>query len=67
MTDNTTGDEDERQRRIEGKEIGAAIGTTLGLAIGALLAIRDAEYRREEAAVQELFENEQKDIWQLSM
>jgi hypothetical protein len=67
MTDNTTGDEDERRRRIEGKEIGAAIGTTLGLAIGALLAIRDAEYRREEAAVQESFENEQKDIWQLSM
>ena len=40
----------------------------LGIAIAALLAIRDEEQRKEEeAAMQEELYDEQESIWQLSM
>ena len=60
-------DEEERRRRIQAQESGAAVGTALGIAIGALLAIRDEEERRTEAALQETYENEQQNIWQMSL
>ena len=60
-------DEEERRRRIQAEENSRATGTVLGLAIGALLAIREEEERRAEAALQEEYENEQQSIWQLSM
>ena len=60
-------DEEERRRRIQAQESGAAVGTALGIAIGALLAIRDEEERRTEAALQEAYENEQQNIWQMSL
>lgn len=67
MTEGTEEDEEERRRRIQAEENSRAAGTVLGLAIGALLAIRDEEQRRIDAAMQEEFENEQQSIWQLSM
>ena len=66
MTEEDEGEE-ERRRRIQAQESSAAAGTALGLAIGALLAIRDEEIRKEEAALQEELEEEQEHIWQLSM
>ena len=60
-------DEEERRRRIQSEETSRAAGTVLGLAIGVLLAIREEEERRAEAALQEEYENEQQSIWQLSM
>ena len=60
-------DEEERRRRIQAEESSRAAGTVLGLTIGALLAIREEEERRVEAALQEEYENEQQSIWQLSM
>ena len=48
-------------------DAGAIVGTAIGLAIVALLAIRDEEERRAEATLQEEYENEQQSIWQLSM
>ena len=44
-----------------------SVVTALGLAIGALLAIRDEEIRKEEEALQEALAEEQNHIWQLSM
>ena len=44
-----------------------SVVTALGLAIGALLAIRDEEIRKEEEALQEELAEEQNHIWQLSM
>lgn len=67
MTEDTDEDEEERRRRIEAEENSRAAGTVLGLAIGALLAIREEEERRAEVALQEEYENEQQSIWQLSM
>ena len=67
MTEDTEEDEEERRRRIQAEENSRAAGTVLGLAIGALLAIRDEDERRAEAALQEEYENEQQSIWQLSM
>ena len=67
MTESADEDEEERRRRIEAEQNSRAVGTVLGLAIGALLAIRDEEERRKEAAMQEEYENEQQNIWQLSM
>ncbi len=67
MTEDTEEDEEERRRRIQAEENSRATGTVLGLAIGALLAIREEEERRAEAALQEEYENEQQSIWQLSM
>ncbi len=67
MTEDTEEDEEERRRRIQAEENSRAAGTVLGLAIGALLAIREEEERRAEAALQEEYENEQQSIWQLSM
>ena len=67
LTEDTEEDEEERQRRIQAEENSRAAGTALGLAIGALLAIREEEERRAEAALQEEYENEQQSIWQLSM
>ena len=48
-------------------EAAIIIGTVLSLAIAALLVICDEEKRREEAARQEEYENEQQNIWQMSM
>ena len=62
-----TEDEEEQRKRIQGQESGSAVGTALGLAIGALLAIRDEEIRKEEEALQEELAEEQNHIWQLSM
>jgi hypothetical protein len=62
-----TEDEEEQRKRIQGQESGSAVGTALGLAIGALLAIRDEEIRKEEAALQEELAEEQNHIWQLSV
>lgn len=67
LTEDTDEDEEERRRRIQAEENSRAAGTVLGLAIGALLAIREEEERRTEAALQEEYENEQQSIWQLSM
>ena len=67
MTEGTEEDEEERRRRIQAEESSRAVGTVLGLAIGALLAMREEEERRAEAALQEEYENEQQSIWQLSM
>lgn len=67
LTEDTDEDEEERRRRIQAEENSRAAGTVLGLAIGALLAIREEEERRAEAALQEEYENEQQSIWQLSM
>ena len=67
LTKDTDEDEEERRRRIQAEENSRAAGTVLGLAIGALLAIREEEERRAEAALQEEYENEQQSIWQLSM
>lgn len=60
-------DEEEQRKRMEAQQTGSAVGATLGLAIGALLAIRDEEVRKEEAALQEELAEEQNHIWQLSM
>ena len=60
-------DEEEQRKRMEAQQTGSAVGTALGLAIGALLAIRDEEIRKEEAALQEELAEEQNHIWQLSM
>ena len=62
-----TEDEEEQRKRIQSQESGSAVGTALGLAIGALLAIRDEEIRKEEDALQEELAEEQNHIWQLSM
>lgn len=67
LTEDTDEDEEECRRRIQAEENSRAAGTVLGLAIGALLAIREEEERRAEAALQEEYENEQQSIWQLSM
>ena len=67
LTEDTDEDEEERRRRIQAEENSRAAGTVLGLAIGALLAIREEEERRAEAVLQEEYENEQQSIWQLSM
>ena len=67
MTEDTDEDEEEQRKRIQGQESGSAVGTALGLAIGALLAIREEEGRRAEAALQEEYENKQQSFWQLSM
>ena len=67
MTEDTDEDEEEQCKRIQGQESGSAVGTALGLAIGALLAIRDEEIRKEEATLQEELAEEQNHIWQLSM
>lgn len=67
MTEDTEEDEEELRRRIQAEENSRAAGTVLGLAIGALLAIREEEERHAEVALQEEFENEQQSIWQLSM
>ena len=67
LTESADEDEEERRRRIEAEQNSRAVGTVLGLAVGALLAIRDEEERRKEAAMQEEYENEQQNIWQLSM
>lgn len=48
---------------MEAQQTGAA----LGLAIGALLAMREEEIRKEEDALQEEFAEERNHIWQLSM
>ena len=60
-------DEEEQRKRIQSQESGYAVGTALGIAIGALLAIRDEEIRKEEEALQEELAEEQNHIWQLSM
>ena len=67
LTEGTDEDEEEQRKRIQGQESGSAVGTALGLAIGALLAIRDEELRKEETALQEEIAEEQNHIWQLSM
>ena len=67
MTEDTDEDEEERHKRIQSQESGSAVGTALGLAISALLAIRDEEIRKEEDALQEELAEEQNHIWQLSM
>ncbi len=67
MTEDTDEDEEEQRKRIQGQKAGSAVGTALGLAIGALLAIRDEELCKEEAALQEELAEEQEHIWQLSM
>ena len=67
MTETEDEDEEERRRRIQAEESSRAAGTVLGLAIGALLAIREEEGRRAEAALQEEYENKQQSFWQLSM
>ena len=67
LTEDTDEDEEEQRKRIQSQESGSAVGTALGLAIGALLAIRDEEIRKEEAALQEELAEEQNHIWQLSM
>lgn len=67
LTEDTEEDEEERRRRIQAEENSRAAGTVLGLAIGALLAIRDEEIRKEEDALQEELAEEQNHIWQLSM
>jgi hypothetical protein len=67
LTEDTDEDEEERRKRIQGQESSSTVGTALGLAIGALLAIRDEELRKEEAALQEELAEEQNHIWQLPM
>ena len=67
LTEDTEEDEEERRRRIQAEENSRAAGTVLGLAIGTLLAIREEEEQRAEAALQEEYENEQQSIWQLSI
>ena len=67
LTEDTDEDEEERRKRIEAQEGGQAVGATLGIAIAALLAIRDEEQRKEEAAMQEEVYDEQESIWHLSM
>ena len=67
LTEDTDEDEEEQRKRIQAEENSRAAGTVLGLAIGALLAIRDEEIRKEEAALQEELAEEQNHIWQLSM
>ena len=67
LTKDTDEDEEEQRKRIQEQDAGSAVGTALGLAIGALLAIRDEEIRKEEAALQEELAEEQNHIWQLSM
>ena len=67
LTEDTEEDEEERRRRIQAEENSRAAGMVLGLAIGALLAIRDEEIRKEEDALQEELAEEQNHIWQLSM
>lgn len=67
LTEDTDEDEEEQRKRIQGQESGSAVGTALGLAIGTLLAIRDEELCKEEAALQEDLAEEQEHIWQLSM
>ena len=67
LTEDGHEDEEEQRKRIQGQEAGSAVGTALGLAIGTLLAIRDEEIRKEEAALQEEIAEEQNHIWQLSM
>ena len=67
LTEDGNEDEEEQRKRIQGQESGYAVGTALGIAIGALLAIRDEEIRKEEDALQEELAEEQNHIWQLSM
>ena len=67
LTEDTDEDEEEQRKRIQAEENSRAAGTVLGLAIGALLAIRDEELRKEEATLQEELAEEQNHIWQLSM
>ena len=67
MTEDAEEDEEERRRRIQAEENSRAAGTALGLAIGALLAIRDEELCKEEATLQDELVEEQNHIWQLSM
>ncbi len=68
LTEDTNEDEEQQRQRIEAQEGGQAVGAALGIAIAALLAIRDEEQRKEEeAAMQEELYDEQESIWQLSM
>ena len=67
LTEDTNEDEEQQRQRIEAQEGGQAVGAALGIAIAALLAIRDEEDRKAEAATQEELYDEQKSIWQLSM
>ena len=67
LTEDTDEDEEQRCQRIEAQEGGQAVGAALGIAIAALLAIRDEEDRKAEAAMQEELYDEQESIWQLSM
>ena len=67
LTEDTNEDEEQQRQRIEAQEGGQAVGAALGIAIAALLAIRDEEDRKAEAATQEELYDEQESIWQLSM
>ena len=67
LTEDTNEDEEQQRQRIEAQEGGQAVGAALGIAVAALLAIRDEEDRKAEAAMQEELYDEQESIWQLSM
>jgi hypothetical protein len=67
LTDDPSGDEEEQRKRMEAQQTGSSVGAALGLAIGALLAIRDEELYKEEEALQEELAEEQNHIWQLSI
>ena len=60
-------DEEERRKRMEGQQAGAALGTALGTAISALLLMREQEQKRQEAKMCDEIQDEQQNIWQLSM
>lgn len=60
-------DEEERRKRMEGQQAGAALGTALGAAISALLLMRQQEQQREQTQMNEEIQDEQENIWQLSM
>ena len=68
LTEDTDEDEEQQRQRIEAQEGGQAVGAALGIAIAALLTIRDErQHKEEEATMQEELYDEQESIWQLSM
>lgn len=70
-------DPDERRKRIEAEQAGSNVGTILGLAIGAAMALTQAEPRTEEQTIQDeqdfneflaqMEAEEEEHIWQQAM
>lgn len=66
MIDATPEDPEERRRRIEAEQAGSNLGTVLGLAIGAAMALTEEEEIEEQEELNERYAEEENE-WQQTM